>query len=175
MGMTIKEGLKGREEAKKEHEDEVANMCYSLQKSVIVSLLGLGAIVIGGNLSVDGAKEIARAFGLSEALIGLTVVAFGTSLPELVTSIVAARKGESDIAMGNVIGSNLFNIFFILGTSATILPMAVSDTYIYDISALVVISILVYLPIVKTKKVGRTMGAAMILTYVAYTVYLVQR
>lgn len=175
MYLTIKEAFKGREELKREHEDEVQNMSYSMGKSVMISLLGLGGIIIGGNLSVDGAKEIARAFGLSEALIGLTIVAIGTSLPELVTSIVAAKKGESDIAMGNVVGSNIFNIFLILGTSAAILPMKVSSTYIYDISILIVISILIFIPMAKNKKVGRTMGVTMILTYVAYTAYLIMR
>lgn len=175
MYMTIKEAFRGREELKKEHEAEVENMSYSMGKSILISLLGLGGIIIGGNLSVDGAKEIARAFGLSEALIGLTIVAIGTSLPELVTSIVAAKKGESDIAMGNVVGSNIFNIFLILGTSATILPMKVSSTYIYDISILLVISILVFIPMAKNKKVGRPMGVTMILTYAAYTAYLIMR
>lgn len=175
MYMTVREGLRGREQLKKEHEEEVANMSYTIGKSILISFLGLAGIVFGGNLSVDGAKEIARAFGLSEALIGLTIVAFGTSLPELVTSIVAARKGESDIAMGNVIGSNLFNIFFILGTSAVILPMQMSSTYIYDISILVIVSVFVFIPIVKTKKVGRAMGAAMVCTYIAYTAYLIMR
>lgn len=175
MYMTIQEAFKERAEAKKEYEDEVANMSYSMRKSILISLIGLAGIIIGGNLSVDGAKEIARAFGLSEALIGLTIVAIGTSLPELVTSIVAAKKGESDIALGNVVGSNIFNIFLILGTSATILPMRVSSTYIYDISILLAISLLVFLPIAKTKKVGRGMGITMILSYAAYTAYLIMR
>ena len=112
---------------------------------------------------------------MSEALIGLTIVAIGTSLPELVTSIVAAKKGESDIALGNVVGSNLFNIFFILGCSATILPMHVSGTYIYDIGLLIIVSVLAFIPIAKSKKVGRVMGGVMTLAYVAYTVYLIMR
>lgn len=175
MYITIKEAMKGRAELKKEHEDEVANMSHSMGKSILLSLVGLAGIIIGGNLSVDGAKEIARFFGLSEALIGLTIVAIGTSLPELVTSIVAAKKGESDIALGNVVGSNIFNIFLILGTSSAILPMKVSSSYIFDISILIVVSVLVFLPIAKNKKVGRTMGATLILTYIAYTVYLIMR
>ena len=141
----------------------------------MILVVGLAGIVIGGDLSVEGAKEIARAFGLSEALIGLTIVAFGTSLPELVTSIVAARKGESDIAVGNVIGSNIFNIFFILGVSATILPMNVSSTYLYDIAVLVAVMVLSYIPIAKTKKVSRGMGVTMVAAYLAYTVYLIMR
>ena len=175
MYITVREGLRGRKDAKKEHEDEVENMSFPIGKSIVLLVVGLAGIVFGGDLSVEGAKEIARAFGLSEALIGLTIVAIGTSLPELVTSIVAAKKGESDIALGNVVGSNLFNIFFILGCSATILPMHVSGTYIYDIGLLIIVSVLAFIPIAKSKKVGRVMGGVMTLAYVAYTVYLIMR
>lgn len=173
MYLTIQEALKHRKEAA--YEEEEQDDSNSIVKSVVISLLGLAGIVIGGDLSVDGAKEIARFFGLSEAIIGLTIVALGTSLPELVTSIVAAKKGESDIAIGNVIGSNIFNIFLILGVSGTILPMQVSDTYIYDIGILLVISVLAYIPILKTKKVARWQGITMVLVYVAYTAYLFVR
>ena len=175
MYITVREGLRGRKDAKKEHEDEVENMSFPIGKSIVLLVVGLAGIVSGGALSGEGAKEIARAFGLSEALIGLTIVAIGTSLPELVTSIVAAKKGESDIALGNVVGSNLFNIFFILGCSATILPMHVSGTYIYDIGLLIIVSVLAFIPIAKSKKVGRVMGGVMTLAYVAYTVYLIMR
>mgnify|MGYP003310661375 CR=1 FL=1 len=144
-------------------------------KSLLFIGIGLAGIVFGGDLSVEGAKEIARFFGLSEAIIGLTIVALGTSLPELVTSVIAARKGESDIAVGNVIGSNIFNIFLILGTSATILPMTISSTYLYDMIMLMAVMVLTYLPIAKTKKVTRGMGITMVLVYVAYTVYLIMR
>lgn len=173
MYLTIQEALKHRKEAA--HEEEEQDDTNPIGKSIIISLLGLAGIVIGGDLSVDGAKEIARFFGLSEAIIGLTIVALGTSLPELVTSIVAAKKGESDIAIGNVIGSNIFNIFLILGVSGAILPMQVSNTYIYDIAILLAISILAYLPILKTKKVARWQGIIMVLVYVAYTAYLFVR
>ena len=168
MYMTVKSGLENRTE-----EEECEAM--PIMKSLIFIVLGLVGIVIGGDVSVDGAKEIARFFGLSEAIIGLTIVALGTSLPELVTSVIAARKGESDIAVGNVIGSNIFNVFLILGTSATILPMTVSNTYLYDIGMLCAVMILTYLPIAKTKKVTRGMGIAMVLVYAAYTVYLIMR
>lgn len=173
MYMTIHEALKHRKE--KEHEEEVQNMSFPMGKSILICLLGLAGIVIGGDMSVDGAKEIARFFGLSEAIIGLTIVALGTSLPELVTSIVAAKKGESDIAIGNVIGSNIFNIFLILGVSGTILPMQVSDTYIYDMGILLAVSVLAFIPIAKTKKVARWQGVSMVLIYVAYTAYLFMR
>ena len=169
MFMTVKAGLEGRTD---EEEDAEAMPVF---KALICIAIGLAGIVWGGDLSVEGAKEIARFFGLSEAIIGLTIVALGTSLPELVTSAIAAKKGESDIAVGNVIGSNIFNIFLILGVSSTILPMNVSNTYLYDIGMLVAVMVLTYLPIAKTKKVSRPMGIIMILVYVAYTVYLIMR
>ena len=169
MYMTVKAGLDNRTE---EDEESVA---MPVMKSLIFIVFGLVGIVVGGDVSVEGAKEIARFFGLSEAIIGLTIVALGTSLPELVTSVIAARKGESDIAVGNVIGSNIFNIFLILGTSATILPMNISSTYLYDMLMLNGVMLLTYLPIAKTKKVSRGMGITMVLVYVAYTVYLIMR
>ena len=175
MYSTVKDGLKERANSSLEHEEQLQNMYMPVWKSLLILVVGLAGIVIGGDLSVEGAKEIARAFGLSEALIGLTIVAFGTSLPELVTSVVAARKGESDIAVGNVIGSNLFNVFFILGTSAAVLPMNVSETYLYDIAVLVAVMVLTYIPIAKSKKVGRPMGIVMVLAFFAYTAYLILR
>ena len=170
MYLAIREGFKGRAEHKENGEE--IEIKYSLGKSIIVCIIGLAGIIIGGNMVVDGAKEIARAFGLSEAFIGLTIVAFGTSLPELVTSIVAARKGESDISLGNVVGSNIFNIFFILGVSGTILPMAVANTYLYDIAILIVVSIVFFIPIRKKQRVSKVMGGTMVATYAAYMAYL---
>lgn len=175
MYTTVKAGLKERETLSSEQEEALSNMHMPMWKSILILVVGLAGIVIGGDMSVEGAKEIARIFGLSEALIGLTIVAFGTSLPELVTSVIAAKKGESDIAVGNVIGSNIFNIFFILGTSATILPMNVSSTYLYDIGMLIGVMVITYIPIAKTRRVGRPMGIAMVLAYMAYTVYLIMR
>ena len=137
-------------------------------------LLGLACIVIGGQLAVNGATGTARMFGLSETLIGLTIVAMGTSLPELVTSIVAARKGQNDIAMGNVIGSNLFNIFLILGVSSVITPIPVQATSIVDCLFLIAISAVFYLP-ARKGKLGRVPGIAMVAMYAVYTVYLIMR
>ncbi len=137
-------------------------------------ILGLICIVLGGQLSVDGATEIARMLGLSETLIGLTIVAFGTSLPELVTSIAASRRGETDIAMGNVIGSNLFNILLILGASAAISPITVLPTAVIDCLILIVVSVVFYLP-ARKGALGRLPGILMALTYIAYTAYLIVR
>lgn len=169
MVMTVKAGLEGSAEEQGESE------AMPVLKAILFIVIGLAGIVYGGDMSVEGAKGIARFFGLSEAIIGLTIVAIGTSLPELVTSIIAAKKGESDIAVGNVIGSNIFNVFLILGVSSTILPMNVSNTYLYDIGMLIGVMVLTYLPIAKTKKVTRGMGIVMVLVYVAYTVYLIMR
>lgn len=169
MYLTVKAGIENRTE----EDEEIKAM--TMPKSLLFIVLGLVGIVFGGDLSVEAAKEIARSFGLSEAIIGLTIVALGTSLPELVTSVIAAKKGESDIAVGNVIGSNIFNIFLILGTSSTILPMKISSTYLYDMIMLVAVMVLTYLPIAKTKKVSRGMGITMVLVYVVYTAYLIMR
>ncbi|MCQ5129242.1 calcium/sodium antiporter [Butyricicoccus faecihominis] len=137
-------------------------------------VLGLICIVMGGQLSVNGATGIARMFGLSETLIGLTIVAIGTSLPELVTSLVAAKKGENDIAMGNVIGSNLFNILLILGASALISPITVLPTAVIDSAILTILSIAFLLPAMKGK-MSRPVGAVMALCYVGFTAYLIMR
>lgn len=137
-------------------------------------VLGLVCIVIGGQMAVNGATGIARMFHLSETLIGLTIVAVGTSLPELVTSVVAAHKHQNEIAIGNVMGSNLFNILLILGASATIHPITVLPTALIDCTILLIVSALFYLP-ARTGKLGRFPGVVMVLTYVIYTVYLILR
>ena len=150
----IRTALQNREQlaaAAAEAEAEEAEAPMSAAMIWVNILLGLACIVIGGQLAVNGATGIARMFGLSETLIGLTIVAMGTSLPELVTSIVAARKGQNDIAMGNVIGSNLFNILLILGVSSVITPIPVQATSIVDCLFLIAISAVFYLPARKGK------------------------
>ena len=173
MYLTIQEGLKGRQESLDAGEE--IEVKYTMGMSILVSIVGLAGIVLGGDLTVNAAKEIARNLGLSEALIGLTIVALGTSLPELVTSIVAAKKGESDIALGNVVGSNIFNIFLILGVSVSIFPLTVTNTYLYDLAILIIVSVLVFIPIALTRRVGRAVGGTMVLTYAAYTAFLIMR
>lgn len=174
MYLTIREGLAKRKEHLQSQEVEIP-VKYNLPVSLLLSVAGLLGIIFGGDMTVNSAKEIARAFGLSEALIGLTIVAIGTSLPELVTSVVASKKGESDIALGNAVGSNLFNILFILGTSSTILPMGISPTYLFDIGFLILVSLLVFIPIVAKQKISRGVGATMTGAYILYTVYLIMR
>ena len=166
----IRTALQNREQlaaAAAEAEAEEAEAPMSAAMIWVNILLGLACIVIGGQLAVNGATGIARMFGL-------TIVAMGTSLPELVTSIVAARKGQNDIAMGNVIGSNLFNIFLILGVSSVITPIPVQATSIVDCLFLIAISAVFYLP-ARKGKLGRVPGIAMVATYAVYTVYLIMR
>ena len=147
------------------------------KKSPIISVIciigGLAAIIFGGDLVVDNAKSIASAVGLSETFIGLTIVAIGTSLPELVTSIVASRKGENGLALGNVIGSNIFNILFILGLSSAISPITVDTSAIINTIIMTVMTAIVFIVCVIRKKLGRVEGAIMVASYIAYTGYLI--
>lgn len=177
LSRQIKAALNDRAQlaaAEAEAAEEAAEMTKSPVMIWVNIVLGLACIVLGGQLAVNGATGIARMFGLSETLIGLTIVAIGTSLPELVTSIVAARKGQNEIAMGNVIGSNLFNILLILGVSAVITPIPVQATSIIDCLFLITISVVFYLP-ARKGKLGRLPGAVMAAMYVVYTAYLIMR
>ncbi len=144
-------------------------------KSVIFILIGIGAIILGGQLVVESAKTIARVFGMSETLIGVTIVAIGTSLPELVTSVVAARKGQSEIAMGNVIGSNLFNLLFVLGMSASFTPIAVIGENIIDAAIMFGVNALGFIFCFKDKRMERKEGIFLVILYIVYTVYLLMR
>ena len=143
-----------------------------LYKSLIFIAGGLVAVIFGGNLVVDNASQIAVSFGVSQNFIGLTIVAIGTSLPELVTSIVATRKGDSGLALGNAIGSNIFNILFILGMSATISPLHILSESIIDCVILLVSGILLFVFAYTKKSMNRTEGAICVLSYIGYTAYL---
>ena len=144
----------------------------SLPVSVLYIIGGLIAVIFGGNLVVDKACIIASNFGVSQNFIGLTIVAIGTSLPELVTSIVATRKGDSGLALGNAIGSNIFNILFILGMSAAISPLNVLNESIIDCVILLVSGIVLFIFAFTKKTMNRWEGATCVLLYAAYTVYL---
>lgn len=145
--------------------------------AVLYIFLGLAALILGGKLVVDNAVKIAQSFGVSESLIGLTIVAIGTSLPELATSAVAAYKKNVDIAVGNVVGSNIFNIFWILGLSAIISPLPVTPSSNVDIGVAIFASFLLFLWLFIGKKhhIERWQGVAMIITYLGYIVYLIMR
>ncbi len=152
---------------------EIKEMSY--MKSSLYIVGGLLGLVFGGKWIVDGAIKIAEGFNVSQSLIGLTVVAIGTSLPELATSAVAAYKKQSDIAIGNVVGSNIFNIFWILGLSAVINPLPFSKDSIIDIIMTIVASLILFLIMFIGKKhtVERWQGVIMILMYVGYVAYLI--
>lgn len=143
-----------------------------LYKSLIFIAGGLVSVIFGGNLVVNNASQIAVSFGVSQNFIGLTIVAIGTSLPELVTSIVATRKGDSGLALGNAIGSNIFNILFILGMSATISPLHILSESVIDCVILLVSGILLFVFAYTKKSMNRTEGAICVLSYIGYTAYL---
>lgn len=144
-------------------------------KLLLFVIVGIAAIAVGGKMVVSGASDIARAFGMSDNLIGMTIVALGTSLPELVTSIVAARKNELDMAVGNVVGSNIFNILFVLGIASAISPIAFSPENIIDIVTLIAMSLIVLLMCLPKKKLVLWNGIVMLLMYGGYTAYIFLR
>lgn len=147
----------------------------SLPKSIVFMAGGLVAVIFGGDLVVDNACVIATNFGVSQNFIGLTIIAIGTSLPELVTSIVATRKGDSGLALGNAIGSNIFNILFILGMSAAISPLNVLGESLTDCIILLISAVILFV-LAKTKKtMSRWEGAVCVLLYIVYTAYLLIR
>ena len=170
---TVKSALCSRAEAKDMEEEEYKTM--SPLKSGIYIVIGLIGIVWGGNLVVDSASNIALTFGWSQTFIGLTIVALGTSLPELVTSVVAARKGENDLAVGNVVGSNIFNILLILGVSSFITPITLDVTAVYDTIILIIASIVVYVSAISKREIQRKEGILFLVCYFAFFLYVFMR
>ena len=160
--------------AKKGKEDnEPDEKQKSLPVQLLMILVGLVCIVLGSRFVVDGATEIAEVIGISERIIGLTIVAFGTSLPELVTSIAAARRGNADIAIGNIVGSNVFNILFVAGTSALIRPVIFERKFVLDTAMATATAVLLLVCVCnKDSKLKRTGGIIMLLAYAAYFVKL---
>ncbi len=138
-------------------------------------VFGLAAVVYGGDLVVDNACRIAAAMGVSQTLIGLTVIAVGTSLPELVTSVAAARKGETGLALGNVIGSNLFNILLVVGSAVAVSPVSVSANYTVDCLVLLAASVLIYVFSRTHHTISRVEGVCCLLIYAGYTGYIIAR
>ena len=168
---TVKTALRSRDEMVDEEEYKV----MSPVKSALYIIIGLAGIICGGDLVVDSACSIAETFGLSQTFIGLTIVAMGTSLPELVTSVVAARKGENDLAIGNVVGSNIFNILLIIGAAATITPIPVLGQSMYDMLILAVASVITLFFCRARYTVNRVEGGAMLALYAGYMVYIAIR
>ena len=152
--------------------EEVSATQKPVWQLLIWGLVGLGLIIWGSDLTVDAATSLAKRFGMSERFIGLTVVALGTSLPELFTSVSAARKGKADIAIGNIVGSNVFNILFIIGTSSLIIPVIFEASFLIDSFVAVAAGVILWLCVFRKKKLTRLHGILMLLCYAAYFAYL---
>lgn len=171
LGWMIKSALNARSNAVEEEEIAI----LPVWRCVVYIVGGAIAIKFGGDFVVDGASTIAAKLGLSQNLIGLTVVALGTSLPELVTSIVAAQKNEVDMALGNVIGSNIFNILLVIGVAAAISPIAFIMENVFDIILLIAMSVLVWIFAWTKQQIGRKEGIVMLVIYGAYLAYIIVR
>ena len=167
--MTVKKAIKGR------NDQQVNQPKYSIWMSIVVSIIGLAFIIVGGNVVVDSAKQIALSFGMSEMLVGLTIVSIGTSLPELVTSVVAAKKGHSDIAIGNVVGSNIFNILFILGLASMVRPIGVEAVIFTDLAIMMVVFILSYVIAKVKQSYDWKVGIVFVLMLICYMSYIIIR
>ncbi|SDL61031.1 cation:H+ antiporter [Salinimicrobium catena] len=156
-------------------EEEIVTEEYSTGKAVLFIVFGLAGLIVGGRLIVTSAVSIAEVIGISERIIGLTVVSIGTSLPELATSIIAVRKKNVDIAIGNVVGSNIFNIFFILGVSGTVMPLTIDENAFFDITVNIVAGLLLFLFVFtgKGRQLERWEGIVLLGSYIAYLMYLV--
>ena len=153
--------------------DNMKELSYG--KSILFLIVGAAAIAFGGDLTVDTASRIAIELGMSQTLVGLTIVSIGTSLPELVTSVVAARKNEVDMAVGNAVGSNIFNILMVVGISSAISPVALIRENIIDIVLLMVFSIMVWIFAGTRKKIERKEGIIMVVVYLVYCAYIIAR
>lgn len=141
-------------------------------KLLLMGVIGAALVVVGADFTVDGATVIAKTFGMSDRLIGLTIVALGTSLPELVTSVTAAKKGKADIAIGNIVGSNIFNILFVVGTTALVTPVIFESKFVIDTLIAFAAGIILWIGVAKHKELRRPTGVVMLVAYAAYFVYL---
>jgi cation:H+ antiporter len=159
---------------KAQQEEEEEKPKESLPQLLIFGAIGIALVIVGSNITVDAATSLARIFGMSERFIGLTIVAFGTSLPELVTSVTAGLKKKADIAVGNIVGSNIFNILFVIGTSALITPVAYQSEFLIDtIVCILTVVLLLVCVLNKSQKLKRWGGIIMLLCYAGYFAYLV--
>ena len=151
----------------KDKNEEEANE-ISVIKAIIFTVVGLALIVWGSNVTVDAATNIARELKVDDRIIGLTIVALGTSLPELFTSVMAARKGNADIAIGNIVGSNIFNILFVVGLSSVIVPVPFAEAFRFDMLVAIAVAVMLFLCVLKDKKLNRWAGVLMLVSYAAY-------
>ena len=168
LGYLFMMAMKNKEEIPEEGE------MLPLWKLLLLTAGGLLFVVYGSDVTVDAATAIAKAVGVSQRFIGLTIVALGTSLPELVTSVSAARKGKADIAIGNIVGSNIFNILFVVGTTALITPVVFASNFLIDTAVAAAAGLLLWICVVKDRKLSRPGGILMLLCYGGYFIYLLQ-
>ena len=152
--------------------EEIETTDSPIWKLLLQGVVGLGLVVWGSDVTVDAATSLAEMFGMSERFIGLTIVALGTSLPELFTSVIAARKGKADIAIGNIVGSNIFNILFVVGTSALIIPVVFASNFIIDCVVAILAGITLWACVFRKKKLTRPHGIFMLVCYLIYFLYL---
>lgn len=141
-------------------------------KLLVQGIIGLVLVVWGSDVTVDAATSLAQMFGMSERFIGLTIVALGTSLPELFTSVIAARKGKADIAIGNIVGSNIFNILFVVGTSALIIPVVFASNFVIDCVVAILAGVVLWACVFRKQRLTRPSGIFMLVCYVIYFLYL---
>ena len=166
---------KGKIQADESDDEDNDKKPKKVWQLILFGIIGIALVVFGSNITVNAATEIATMFGMSERFIGLTIVALGTSLPELVTSITAALKKNADIAIGNIVGSNIFNILFVIGTSAMITPVAYQNQFLIDsIFCVATAMLLLLLVLNKDKKLKRWGGIIMLICYAGYFVYLIR-
>ncbi len=152
--------------------DDTVQKNISIWRLILYVVLGLVLIVWGSDVTVDSATAIAEMIGISDRFIGLTIVALGTSLPELVTSVTAAKRGNADIAIGNIVGSNIFNILFVIGTTAFITPVVFAQNFLVDTVIAIFTGLILWIGIYKKRMMGRKLGAVMLLGYAVYFVWL---
>lgn len=152
--------------------EEIESSNDPVWKMLLKGIIGLALIILGSDVTVDAATSLAEMFGMSERFIGLTIVALGTSLPELFTSVIAAKKGKADIAIGNIVGSNIFNILFVVGTSALIIPVVFASNFVIDCIVAILAGVVLWLCVFRKQKLTRTGGIIMLLCYLVYFLYL---
>lgn len=152
--------------------EEIEQTNDPIWKLLLFAVIGLGLVIWGSDVTVNAATNLAKAFGVDDRFIGLTIVALGTSLPELFTSVIAARKGKADIAIGNIVGSNIFNILFVVGTSALIIPVAFESSFVIDCIVAILAGIVLWLCTFRKRKLTRIGGIFMLICYLAYFLYL---
>lgn len=165
IGYMIWEAIHSNEDG-----DEIKDM--PIWKLLLSTVIGMALIIFGADVAVDAATKLAQIFGMSERFIGLTVVALGTSLPELFTSVTAARKGNADIAIGNIVGSNIFNILFVVGLSSMVINVPFAANFRIDMLVAIASCVFIWLAALKSKKLARWAGFTMLLGYVGYFIYL---